>query len=595
MYSNGAWGFGPTNTRGGLVATTPLQGALTWTIEELTGADAGKWLYRYIYTPAYPNARRGAGAISIQFGQAPPDITYTSGWFYSYAGKFPFLMGSAGTDGAFIMVDRTPEGSLDLYPYDSWLDPNNDIETTVNVATRFQGLQWVISTDPAGSAGIALTLKTVLSPMWGNIYLDGFDVSADNGYAMLRNTDFDSPPQPFSPTGRAFAGKVPVPGYVNDRTPPTAASTNPANGATDVPVGSQLSVTFSEPMDPQTIDNGTFVVSGIKGIVSYDQATRTAGFAPAAPLPFNTNLTAIVKGVVRDISGNEMGSDFSWTFTTGSPNDTTPPRIISTNPSAGAQNVPTNSTVAAVFDESLNPATVTSGTFKVSGAPGTVKYDKSRRAIVFTPAGSFTPLTTYTVTAGSSIADVAGNPIGQDKDWTFTTAPPPAVLTTDPADGATEVPLSTTIKVMFNKPVNPATVNQSTFLVKGAKGAVNYLPAAQTAVFTPDEELAYFTSYTATITSGIRDLTGSSLTAGKTWSFTTVPFYGDVKGSGTPPTLQDAYLALQIAAGTLVPTKRQAAAADVAPFVDGKPHPDGKVDLTDVRAILMKVIGLAVW
>ena len=67
-----------------------------------------------------------------------------------------------------------------------------------------------------------------------------------------------------------------------DTTPPTIVATVPADGATDVDLVQRVEVTFSEPMDPATINDTTVVVAGraVRSYVDYDASTRTARVLP---------------------------------------------------------------------------------------------------------------------------------------------------------------------------------------------------------------------------------------------------------------------------------------------------------------------------
>ncbi len=62
-------------------------------------------------------------------------------------------------------------------------------------------------------------------------------------------------------------------------TAPTVTSTSPASGASGVPIGSTLSATFSEAMDPSTISLSTFVLvqgaTAVSGTVNYVGLTAT--------------------------------------------------------------------------------------------------------------------------------------------------------------------------------------------------------------------------------------------------------------------------------------------------------------------------------
>jgi methionine-rich copper-binding protein CopC len=101
----------------------------------------------------------------------------------------------------------------------------------------------------------------------------------------------------------------------SDSTPPSIVSTAPANGASNVAYGSNITATFSEAVQPGTI---SFVVRNpqgdvVPGTMSYDPSTRIATFDPTSSLAPQTTFTATVSGAA-DGTGNVM-SDFSWSFT----------------------------------------------------------------------------------------------------------------------------------------------------------------------------------------------------------------------------------------------------------------------------------------
>ena len=99
----------------------------------------------------------------------------------------------------------------------------------------------------------------------------------------------------------------------------------------------------------------------------------------------------------------------------------------------------------------------------------------------------------------------------------------PTVTSTNPQNNVTGVARNTGIAFTFSKAMNPATINTSTFtLMQGTTpvaGTVTY--SGTTATFTPSAPLLPATMYTATITTGAKDLSGNSLAVNKVWSFTT--------------------------------------------------------------------------
>ena len=107
----------------------------------------------------------------------------------------------------------------------------------------------------------------------------------------------------------------------NSTAPPRVISTQPASAATAVNIGISPSAGFSEPMDSTTINSSAFTLvdsssNAVAGTVSYVSSSASLVFTPTTDLLSQTTYTATVKGTVKDIFGNAMGSDFSWTFTT---------------------------------------------------------------------------------------------------------------------------------------------------------------------------------------------------------------------------------------------------------------------------------------
>ncbi|HEY4955431.1 MAG TPA: Ig-like domain-containing protein [Gemmatimonadaceae bacterium] len=116
-----------------------------------------------------------------------------------------------------------------------------------------------------------------------------------------------------------------------DVTPPAVTSVSPTDGTAAIPISATISATFSEAMDPTSITTSTVTLkrtsSGatVAGTVTYSSATKTASFAPAAPLLNTTGYTFGITTAAKDVAGNALASAFSSSFTTvqnvsGAPN-----------------------------------------------------------------------------------------------------------------------------------------------------------------------------------------------------------------------------------------------------------------------------------
>lgn len=103
--------------------------------------------------------------------------------------------------------------------------------------------------------------------------------------------------------------------------------------------------------------------------------------------------------------------------------DTTPPRVVSTDPPAGAVGVPVDEALLATFSERINAASIDPASFTLTTGDMSVSGSASitGRTVRFTPSSSLSPSAGYTATLSGSITDGAGNPLGADFSWSFVT------------------------------------------------------------------------------------------------------------------------------------------------------------------------------
>jgi len=305
--------------------------------------------------------------------------------------------------------------------------------------------------------------------------------------------------------------------------PPTVTSTDPANAALSVVLNKVVNVTFSVPMNPLTITASTFTVkqgtTAVAGTVTYTGST--ASFTPATPFAANTVYTGTIMTGANNLTGIPLATDYVWTFSTG-----TSPTVISTDPINNAIGISLTKAVAATFSVPMDPLTFSNTTFTLkmgtSAIAGAVTYSGS--TAVFTPTISFIPNTVYTATITTAVKNVAGLPLVSDYVWSFTSGIAPTVTLTDPINNATGVNLTKTVTANFSVAMDPLTLSTTTFTLKQGTtpvvGAVTY--SGTTASFNPTMvALLPNTVYTATITTGAKNVAGIGLAINHVWSFTT--------------------------------------------------------------------------
>ena len=326
---------------------------------------------------------------------------------------------------------------------------------------------------------------------------------------------------------------------------PDVVSTNPADSAIGVALNATVNATFNEVVDATTINTQTFTLTNgavpIAGVISYTGMTAT--FTPTNNLTPNTKYTGTITTGVRDNAKNAMINNHVWSFTTGPGPDLVPPTVTSAFPANAAINVALNIKVTATFSKVMDSLSTTKSftlaNTTLGGTPvnGSVSY--AGITAVFTPSGNLLANSTYTATITTIAKDNVGNALASTYKWSFTTGAtadvtPPTVISTVPANAATNVALNTKVAATFSEAMDPSTMTGSTFTLKQGStviaGAVNY--TGVTATFTPAANLLPSTTYTETISTNAKDLAGNTLVSIYTWSFTT----GTIPNT-TPPTV----------------------------------------------------------
>lgn len=141
-------------------------------------------------------------------------------------------------------------------------------------------------------------------------------------------------------------------------------------------------------------------------------------------------------------------------------NVSTAPNVISTVPTDRAKNIPITTTIGAQFSRIMDPSTITSATFSIdNGVTGTVNYTSI--TATFIPSRSLTYNTMYVATITRGVKDRDGNALDANYSWSFTTKPPPPLITgfsPDSGRGGTVVTI-TGLNFMSNPVANVVRFN----------------------------------------------------------------------------------------------------------------------------------------
>lgn len=319
---------------------------------------------------------------------------------------------------------------------------------------------------------------------------------------------------------------------------PLVIDTNPDNAATNVPLNQVITVTFNEEMNPSTINSSSFIVTGastIAGTLTYSGVTAT--FTPSVNLTPNTTYVVRITTAVKDLRGNALQEDYLFSFSTGA---TLQPLVLTTSPTPNETGVVLNKVVSATFNMPMDPTTINTTTFTLKQGTttitGVVTY--SGNTAFFTPNANLTANTVYTATITTGAHNMAGVALASNYVWNFTTGAivAPRVILTDPFNTETGVLLNKVVTATFDMAMDPLTITTSTFTLKQGTdvilGSVSY--SGNIASFTPNNPLLANAVFTATITTGAKNVAGVSIANNYVWTFTTI-------NSSNAPDLGSAY------------------------------------------------------
>jgi hypothetical protein len=384
--------------------------------------------------------------------------------------------------------------------------------------------------DPLTINGTTFTLKQGTTAIAGTVSYSNLTASFTLSAPLTMNTLYTAT----ITTGvKNTAGTTLADNYIwtfttGALTGPTVISTDPANNATGVVLNKIISATFSEVMDPLTINATTFTLmqgaNVVSGIVTYSASGSFASFTPTVNLTAGSVYTATITTGAKNPAGTALANNYVWTFTTGT---IAAPAVIATDPANNATGVVLNKIVTATFSMPMDWLTINGTTFTVKQGVNTVAGLVTYSGTTASFAGTlpFAPNTIYTGTITTGAKNPAGIPIANNYVWIFTTGASvaPTVISTDPANNAISVPLNKIITATFSMPMDPLTINAATFTLKrGAipvAGLVTY--SGTTASFTPTSNLLSSSVYTATITTGAKNVAGTPMTNDYVWSFAT--------------------------------------------------------------------------
>jgi N,N-dimethylformamidase beta subunit-like, C-terminal/Domain of unknown function (DUF4082)/Bacterial Ig-like domain/Bacterial Ig domain len=388
-----------------------------------------------------------------------------------------------------------------------------------------------------------------------------------------------------------------------DSTPLTVSATSPLVGATSVPTTTAITTTFARAAEPSSISYAVLDSNNnpVSGAVSYDASNKTATFTPSQALATSTQYTVTVTATAA--TGAGMAAPVQWSFTTAKPPAT--PGVCpctlfddadgpTAGPSSETDSVrlgiafkadsPGNIAGVRFYKAGQNGGTHTIALWKSDGtqlATATVTNESTsgwQQASFDAPvaiAANTTYIASYTAptgryshAAGGLDSPIVRSPLRSVSNggrYTYGTGAPlsassanyfvdpvyepspdkaPEVAAISPGDEATSVPRGTTVRVTFDRPVQPGTaqITLKDPSNTAVPGSTTLETAGSTVTFVPSSDLASGTRYELSV-NGATSLGGHAMTQSVTSQFTTSGANScpcSLMETTTQPTLPDA-------------------------------------------------------
>ncbi len=224
------------------------------------------------------------------------------------------------------------------------------------------------------------------------------------------------------------------PGLVST-TPPTVAVALPENEQDNFRIIDPIVLTFSRPMDRQSVESGFTITPEVTGRFAWSNGDRRMTFVPDSLIPF-TNYTVTIAASAQSPFGYTLDGDgdgtagegYTLTFRTGAA-DVLAPRVVDAYPLPNGQNILRDLVVSVTYDElvdtaSIDPAGITltllsggealEGTLQVAETSG-------QTVISFAPSTRLQANTFYRFQIAPGVRDIAGNAVTGTQSIVFKT------------------------------------------------------------------------------------------------------------------------------------------------------------------------------
>ncbi|MDX1616307.1 MAG: Ig-like domain-containing protein, partial [Candidatus Promineifilaceae bacterium] len=303
------------------------------------------------------------------------------------------------------------------------------------------------------------------------------------------------------------------------------SQTSPSDGGAEVHTDAAITVAFNRPVVPLVT---TGQQSDLPQPLSFQPdvdgqgswiSTSIYRFVPSEPLAGATNYQVTVESGLEDVTGGILSDPVTFTFTTLQPS------VVSTSPGNRDRLVSPVGPYTVSFNMPMDRSTTEAAISLSPGASLSYEWAEDNRSVTLTPQNPLARGEDYTLNVAASATSSGGDAsLNRAVTAPFTVAPQPAVISTDPADGAEAHRFQFGFNIRFSAPMDPDTLEGELEITPSPDDVdLHFFEDTDGFAVSVGFELERDTRYSVSVPATAADIWGVTLEEDYAWSFTTPP------------------------------------------------------------------------
>jgi hypothetical protein len=202
-----------------------------------------------------------------------------------------------------------------------------------------------------------------------------------------------------------------------------------------------------------------------------------------------------------------------------------PPYVVETSPKDGSSSVPTSASIVVRFSTPMEPSSTVAAISSAPSVAASASWSADRTGITLTPSSPLSPATSYELLVRDTASSASGSKMVADFRFSLTTAgsaggPAPRVVSTSPADGASDVARNSAIEISFDREMDPAATGNAISASPPVPWSPAWDPSSSRITLRPLAALAPDTRFEVTVGPGARSAAGAALATPHVFSLT---------------------------------------------------------------------------